>query len=274
VGTTLAVVLALQGVALVDSQINDDRASVGATSLLPRDLGSATTRGPDDSVAQIGVAITPDPFIDTGAPTTQQAVQGALIITAAPPPPAEPPTTEPPAPPSSARPRTSAPATDAATAPATPDTTAPPTVAPTPTETQPPATAAAEQPDDAASTTRPRSNSRSATTTTGRRATTTTEAEPEPPRPEGEPGDSPNEVQAPGVGTKTFLTPGGQISVEARGGQLTLVFARPRPEFTQTILVQAADKIDVRFASDNHSYRVVVNPIHETEFVSTNIIER
>jgi hypothetical protein len=286
-GTTLAVVLALQGVALVDSQINDDRSmgALGATRP-PAQTAEVASAEPDDSAAQIGSAINPVPTAANpiGEPTTVARVEGQLIISASPPPMTEAPTSPPSAqsagsvrPPSATAPRTEPTVAQAAPV----ESTAAPT--PTVTDTQPvsSAPAAAEGDEPAPTTTRPRTTGRSspttraAVTTTTRRTTTTARvttttrgaATTRPPTTTTTTRDPSTTTTTttttatpppdPGTETATFATTGGTIGVSVTGGEMTLAFVRPRSGYTRDVLVESPQLIDVRFASAEHSIRVV-----------------
>jgi hypothetical protein len=258
-GTTLAVVLALQGVALVDNQINDDRGSVGpppfAEQVAPGEV--------DDSVAAIGTPITVAPATATATdgPATRSSVSPQVILVGQP----GPPPTEPTTPEGSAqsaggtRPRAAAttstepPATAAAeTVPTQP--AAPATTAPAPPPSTP--TAQGDEDQERTETTRPRSSNRSQTTTTTTRPTTTTR------RATTTTGVTTTTraaaPTAPATTSRTIPSPGGTIGVVLDDGGLSLAFARPKSGFATDVIVAHSDELQVRFSSGSQDYRVLV----------------
>ena len=262
-GTALAVILALQAVALVDGQITDDRGSLNST---PTALGAAADLAaePDDGVSQIGTAetVAPETGNTPGTPGTIATVHGEIIITGAVPPPATEPT--PPASSSAAsataRPRTAvaSSATEAATSapPATAAPTDPPTTAAVtaPPETPPPSTAPPTAEDDGEQQ-EPRSEAGGRTTRSGSATSTTRPTTTRPtttrPTPTTTPTTTPGQT-----GARALVSGGGTIGVSANGPVLTLEFQQPRSGYTFEIVAHSTQMIDVRFSSPDGSWRI------------------
>jgi hypothetical protein len=296
-GTTLAVVLALQGVAIVDGQINDERASVdppvsgqfapaGVGLAVSEDLvepAPAAAAAPAPAPASATTAPPPGSLTSDGGAVAEGAKDGLLILggqgvasttqaTEAPPESAAPrrtnPAPAPPAPPSAAAEApvaTEPPPSDTApiTEPAATDPPTSPSSETTQPRSQPRAPTTRATATTRAGTTRPRTapTTRSATT----RAATTTAPQgtaPEPTDPPTEPSTTTPPTapptSAPPETVRVIPSEGGTLTVSVVDGGLSLDLRSPAPGYTVEDLEQRTRQIIVRFRGSKASWRIEV----------------